>query len=61
MSRSCREVNLRFKLDLRLLVLREDEEVVDEVTGEFSRSTTKKKNFTDVRFVSNETSNSIIN
>lgn len=43
MSNIYKNVGLRFKLVLRVLILREDETVVDSATGEFARKATKAK------------------
>ncbi|KAI8380135.1 hypothetical protein BD560DRAFT_388662 [Blakeslea trispora] len=47
MSNTCKNVGLRFKLDLRVLILREDETVVDGATGEIARKATKAKLYND--------------
>ncbi|KAG0162407.1 hypothetical protein DFQ30_002101, partial [Apophysomyces sp. BC1015] len=47
MSDTCKRVGLRFKLDLRLLVLKEDETVADGVIGEVAKKATKAKFYTD--------------
>lgn len=47
MSNTCKNVGLRFKLDLRVLILRKDETVVDGATGEIARKATKAKLYTD--------------
>ncbi|KAI8968321.1 hypothetical protein BDF20DRAFT_981414 [Mycotypha africana] len=47
MSNTCKNVGLRFKLDLRVLILREDETVVDGATGEIARKATKAKLYAD--------------
>ncbi|KAK4517443.1 uncharacterized protein ATC70_000779 [Mucor velutinosus] len=47
MSNTCKNMGLRFKLDLRVLILREDEMVVDGATGEIARKATKAKLYAD--------------
>lgn len=47
MSSTCKNVGLRFKLDLRILILRGDETVVDGATGEIARKATKAKLYSD--------------
>ncbi|KAI9271567.1 hypothetical protein BDA99DRAFT_500416 [Phascolomyces articulosus] len=47
MSNTCKNMGLRFKLDLRILILREDEAVVDGATGEIARKATKAKLYAD--------------
>lgn len=47
MNDTCENVGLRFKLDLRVLILREDEPVVDGSTGEIDRKATKTKFYPD--------------
>lgn len=43
MSNTCKNMGLRFKLDLRVLILRGDETVVDGATGEVAKKATKAK------------------
>lgn len=43
MSNTCKNMGLRFKLDLRILILREDETVVDGATRGIARKATKAK------------------
>ncbi|KAG0854113.1 hypothetical protein G6F26_007874 [Rhizopus arrhizus] len=47
MSDTCKNVGLRFKLDLRVLILRKDETVVDGASGEIARKATKAKLYAD--------------
>lgn len=47
MSNACKNVGLRFKLDLRVLILREDKTAVDGATGEIARKATKTKLYAD--------------
>ncbi|CAO3703905.1 unnamed protein product [Rhizopus stolonifer] len=47
MSSTCKNVGLRFKLDLRILILRGDETVVNGATGEIARKATKAKLYSD--------------
>ncbi|KAG1308984.1 hypothetical protein G6F64_005653 [Rhizopus arrhizus] len=47
MSNTCKNMGLRFKLDLRVLILSKDEMVIDGATGEIARKATKAKLYTD--------------
>ncbi|KAI8354653.1 hypothetical protein BD560DRAFT_476335 [Blakeslea trispora] len=47
MSSTCKNVGLRFKLDLWILILRGDKTVVDGVTGEIAKKSTKAKLYND--------------
>ncbi|GAA5808890.1 hypothetical protein MFLAVUS_002289 [Mucor flavus] len=47
MSNTCKKVGLRFKLDLRLLILKDDESISDGATGEVARKATKRKFYND--------------
>jgi hypothetical protein len=46
MTEACKQAGLRLKLDLRLLVLR-DEEYIDAMTGEFAHKPLKRKLYLD--------------
>lgn len=47
MSQACKSKNLRFKLDLKLLVWKEDAAIFDGGTGEVARTATPRKLFSD--------------
>ena len=47
MSKPCKNLNFRFKLDLQLLVWKEDRPVFDGGTGEVARKATPSKLFSD--------------
>ncbi|KAG1183310.1 hypothetical protein G6F36_008540 [Rhizopus arrhizus] len=47
MSNTCKKISLRFKLDLRLLILKDNDMIADGGTGEFARKVTKAKLYAD--------------
>ncbi|CAO0789430.1 unnamed protein product [Mucor circinelloides] len=47
MSQACKKMNLRYKLDLRLLVWKEDSALFDDGTGEVAKMATQSKLVSD--------------
>jgi len=47
MSQACKKMNLRFKLDLRLLVWKEESALFDGSTGEVAKMATQSKLVSD--------------
>ncbi|KAL0137588.1 hypothetical protein V8B55DRAFT_1390105 [Mucor lusitanicus] len=47
MSKACKSMSLRFKIDLRLLVWKDDAAIFDGGTGEVARKATQSKLFSD--------------
>ncbi|RCH90623.1 hypothetical protein CU097_000982 [Rhizopus azygosporus] len=46
-SRSCKKAGQKFKLDLRLVMIQDDENTVDSCTGEMAKKATVKKIYKD--------------
>lgn len=47
-SDSCKKAGHKFKLDLRLMMIQNDENIVDSCTGEMAKKATVKKIYKDI-------------